>query len=88
MLAVLMLAGIAFSVFFVVFESDHECAHGNCCICRQISICVNLFRRFSSGPDTPGLTAALISAVVLLTCAAVCLSLSKTLIDLKIKLSD
>lgn len=84
LLAVVML----FSVFYIAAETGHECAGGDCRICRQIAVCRELLRFLALA-----LTAAVLGVMPgssLCTAAFACLPRARnfTLVSLKVKLSD
>lgn len=44
LIAIVLCLAMAFSVAFIVLESDHDCIGEHCEICLEIEACVNLLR--------------------------------------------
>lgn len=44
LICVAVILAVAFSAFYVVFETEHDCAGEQCAICQLIELCKNLLR--------------------------------------------
>lgn len=77
-----------FSVLFIAEEANHSCTGADCLVCRQISTCLELMRGASHG-SASGAAAPAFAFILLLFIPIFKSDLfSKTLISLKVKLSD
>ncbi len=87
-LALLVALIILFSVLFIALEAGHDCCGDGCAICAQIRACENLLRNLL----TATAPAAAVWCLFALTCVFAntgCRTAhSRTLIALKVKLSD
>ncbi len=87
-LAVVLTAVFALSVFFVVFESKHNCSGDDCQICQSVNLCLKLFDNKTPKPESANVIAALFFGIVLVVGAVLLCKKNENLITLKIKLSN
>lgn len=78
----------SFSLFFTGYEAEHDCVGRDCVICTFISECRDLLRQLCSGTKTVIGAAACCFFTTVAFCAARLLVEAKTLVSLKVKLSD
>ena len=87
-LAVVLTAVFALSVFFVVFESKHNCSGDDCQICQTVNLCLKVFNNKSPKPETASVVSLIAFALVLVMGAVLLCKKNENLITLKVKLSD
>ena len=83
-----MVFTMAFSVLFVVHEAEHECSGVDCHICQQFTSCLHLFDNTTPKPETSALKLSVIFSAILLIGCTSWTAINKTLINLKVKLSN
>lgn len=84
MIAVVMLS----SSLYIIVESDHDCHGDDCVICEQIAACENTLRVFSIAVTTAALSAVLTFIIVELLPHGMAAFAGRTLVSLKVKLSN
>lgn len=57
LLCLVVLLAMAFSAFFIVAESGHDCTGGHCAICHQLELCNNLLHSLALAVSVAGLIA-------------------------------
>ena len=88
LLACLLASVLLMSIFFLIWETDHECQGDNCAVCAVLIVCERLLRE-SFAP-----TLAVLGGLYCLRCAwkpaksARVVFESRTPVLLKVKLSD
>ena len=88
LLACVLTAVMLFSVFFIALEADHDCSGEDCVICAVLSVCEQALHRLMGFGQTAA-SALLVSAAAAFVWAGVAhFSRCRTLITLKVKLSD
>lgn len=87
-LSAVMIFSLLFSALFVVEDAEHSCVGHDCQICTQISTCLNLFNNISPKPSALSVLAVLLFAVVFSIGFTKESDSFKTLVGLKIKLSN
>ena len=80
-LAFAIAIALAFSVLFIAHNSEHKCSGADCSICAQINNCVEK-------PETSDFSAPVLFCAVLCVGAVIELFRKKSLIELKVKLSN
>lgn len=86
--AAVMVLTTAFSVIFVVHSAKHECKGVDCQVCGFVGNCLQHFKNHTPKPEASAVSAVLLFAVVLTLGTALSTAYAKTLIELKVKLSD
>lgn len=88
LLAVTVFVVMLFSALFIAAEADHECIGNGCPICCQISACRDTLKNLSLAVFAAAVTAAF-SYTLYRTVSVFADTLSsRTLISLKVKLTD
>ncbi|MBQ7566609.1 MAG: hypothetical protein IJT18_05755 [Oscillospiraceae bacterium] len=87
-LSFLLLFVMLFSLFFVIAEADHDCAHEDCPICRLLAVVEDTLKK-----ALPALCAAAVAAAATLAAEALRGFFAKPVVSanpvlLKVKLSD
>jgi len=88
LLCMAVLFAVAFSAFYIVAESGHDCTGEHCAICHQIELCKNLLRSLTIAAGVAG------ACVVGKTLCGYCHTRHNdriavpTLVALRVKLSD
>ena len=54
LLCMAVLFAVAFSAFYIVAESGHDCTGEHCAICHQIELCKNLLRSLTLAAGVAG----------------------------------
>ena len=86
--AAAMALAMTFSVFFIAHNAEHKCSGTDCQICAQISNCIKNLNKITPKPESLCAVAAIAFAIVFCL-GAICLAQQqKSLITLKVKLSD
>ena len=86
--AAAILLVVVFSSFFIAAEADHDCVGENCPICCQIAVCKGILKALSAAVYV-SIFAIFVSYIFREKAAAfIPFSDSRTLVSLKIKLSD
>lgn len=85
--AIITIAFMLFSVFFIAVELHHDCSGEDCPICSVIHQCENTFKQvFSSGcVQTAIIMPILFAAVTLLITGSIT---NETLVSMKVRLND
>ena len=86
--ALAMAAAMAFSVVFVVHSAEHECKKIDCQLCAAVHVCLERFQDTAPKPTQLGAVSLTVFAVIALLGAVREAAGLKTLITLKIKLSN
>ncbi|MBR3737600.1 MAG: hypothetical protein IKN26_02570 [Eubacterium sp.] len=87
-LAFAIAIALAFSVLFIAHNSEHKCSGADCSICAQINNCVEKLNNISPKPETSDFSAPVLFCAVLCVGAVIELFRKKSLIELKVKLSN
>ena len=78
---------MAFSVFFIAHNAEHNCSGSDCQICAQINSCIKSLDNITPKPESAVAAAPVLFALVL--AIGVCIQFNKkSLVDLNIKLSN
>ena len=88
LMAVILTAVFVLSVFFVIFESKHNCSGDDCQICQTVSLCLKAFDNKTPKPENADVFASVCFALVLVIGAVSLCFDNKNLITLKVKLSN
>ena len=83
-----MVFALAFSVFFIAHNSEHKCSGADCEICAQINNCLVKLNNITPKPQNALIVALAFFGVVLLLGEAETAKIRKSLIQLKVKLSN
>ena len=86
--AALLVFVMLFSVLFIVLEADHDCCGEDCAVCAQIRACEDLLRNLLTSTALVGAAWCLYALIRILADADRCPAAPRTLIVLKVKLSD
>ncbi len=87
-LALLVAFIMLFSVLFIVLEADHDCCGEGCAICVQIRVCEDLIRNLLTPALLVAAARCLFALIHVFADADCCAVHPRTLIALKVKLSD
>lgn len=87
-LAVMLFAAILFSCTFMAVRAEHDCARGDCFVCHLVALCENTLRAVSCAVLTAAAVMSLRRILCRVCAAAPLLRGKKSLIALKVKLSD
>ena len=89
LLALIIAVAFSFSALFVAVEAQHNCTQDeSCSICLQLEVCTNMLKGLATGEGSFVLIFAALVFFVLSVSDYVFKSGHKTLINLKVKLSD
>ena len=88
LLAVIILVITAFSSFYIIRESHHDCAGTSCPICTVIAQCETNIRQISTGHITAITIMAVICHMLAVISVVACNSVVQTLITRKVRLND
>ena len=86
--ALAMVFAMAFSVFFIAHNGEHNCSGEDCRICAQINNCIRSLNNITPKPETAAVYIPAVFALVALIGAVVQFNNKKSLVDLNIKLSN
>lgn len=79
---------VTLSVLFIAEEANHSCTGADCIVCRQISSCLERLKGACSGVASGAAAPACIFVLLLFIPIFTSDLSDKTLISLKVKLSD
>lgn len=87
-ICVIFTVSILLSVVFIAEEANHHCTGQNCPICNEIQICFNMLNNVGTG--LPFITPNVVRVYILLMglAAVLIINVIKTLVQLKIKLTE
>ena len=88
LLAGMVLFVMLYSALFIAAEADHDCVGENCPICHQLDSCRSTLKNFSLAICIAAFAAALTYALCKNISACTDDVQSRTLVSLKVKLSD
>ncbi len=83
-----MVFTMAFSVLFIVHEAEHKCTGVDCQVCVLINNCIRLLDNNTPKPESFVFAVSLVFALIIVIGAVRYFNSSKSLISLKIKLSN
>ncbi len=88
LLCMAVLFAMAFSAFYIVAESGHDCTGEHCAICHQIELCENLLRSLALAVNIVG--ACVVGKFLCGYCRTKRngITAAPTLVALRVKLSD
>ena len=88
LLCMAVLFAVAFSAFYIVAESGHDCTGEHCAICHQIELCKNLLRSLALAVGIVGVAVTGESLCGYCRTRRNDITAAPTLVALRVKLSD
>lgn len=88
LLAALFVVSAIFSTAYIIKEANHKCNHTDCQICHTMQSCIKSITDLGSKPDNTVFSSTVMFFVILAISYVSYKHSGKTLIDLKIKLSN
>lgn len=86
--AALFVVSAIFSTAYIIKEANHKCNHTDCQICHTMQNCIKSITDLGSKPENAVFSSTVMFFAVLAISFVFYKHSSKTLIDLKIKLSN
>ena len=88
MLALLFIFALLFSLFFVILEADHDCAHDDCFVCRVICSVENALSKVFLPLIASGVAAIALFLMILFHRAFMHRAVFATPVAMKVKITD
>lgn len=88
LLTILIIFSLFFSAFFIAAETEHDCTGDNCPICHEIQVCLQTLNTIGTALGVTVTVFAVIRFLVIRIAAVFRRFVSRTLVSLKVKMSD
>ena len=87
-LALLFIFALLFSLFFVIVEADHDCAHDDCFVCRVLCSVENALSKIFLLLIASGVAAIALFSMILFHRAFIRRAFFATPVAMKVKITD